>query len=232
MMPAPTLERIKHEDDSWEIRLRNPKDLKEVLGRDVLNAFCRCFVHADRLQSIVSCMYASHRQHGQDSVAYKRDVHTLLWFTIGTLHEFAKGIQQLQKALEKRRILDYESEPWCDLKKFEKRWNDNEFFRKMRNKVAFHVDKDVVNKGLNEMIEEPYVTLVQGQGPRGVDCCLPFGFLTVLNGLDMNIERYGELVDVVMNDHAVTVKAIQKVFILATQAAGILGPRSAAPELN
>ena len=82
-MAKPRFERVEQQDGSWEIGLRSLRDFDEVLGRDVLNAFCRCFVHSDRLDSVISCMHASGKHHGRDAVAYKRDVHTLLWFTIG-----------------------------------------------------------------------------------------------------------------------------------------------------
>ena len=220
-MPKPTFELIEQKDGSWEIGLRGPKDFDEALGRDVLNAFCRCFVHADRLDSAVSCMYASGRYHGRDSVAYKRDVHTLLWFTIGTLRELAKAIRRLRSALAKRQLLDHESEPWVALTKLEKRWEDDASFRTMRDKVAFHVDEGVVNKGLDELSKEPYVALVQSQGPKGVDGWLPLGFLALHNGLGMDLESYGAFVDVVMTDHGSATTAIQESFILAAEAAGI-----------
>ena len=59
------------------------------LGRDVLNAFSRCFVHVDRLTSTISCIYASGELHGRDSVAFERDQNTMVWFTVGTLRELA-----------------------------------------------------------------------------------------------------------------------------------------------
>ena len=220
-MPNPTFELVEQKDGSQEIRLRSPKDFDEALGRDVLNAFCRCFVHADRLNSAISCMYTSEQHHGRASIVHKRDVHTLLWFTIGTLRELAKAIRRLRSALAKRQLLDHESEPWVVLSKLEKRWEDDASYRKMRDKVAFHVDKDVVNKGLDELSKEPYVALVQGQGPKSIDSWLPLGFLALHYGLGMDLDRYEEFVKVVMADHSVAVTAIQESFILAAEAAGI-----------
>ena len=220
-MPQPTFELVKQEDGTWEIRLRSPKDFDEALGRDVLNAFCRCFVHAGRLDSAISCMYTSEQHNGRDSIAYKRDVHTLLWFTIGTLRELAKAIRRLRSALAKRQLLDHESAPWVALSKLEKQWEDDASFRKMRDKIAFHVDKDVVDKGLDALSKTPYVALAQGQGPKSIDSWLPLGFLALHNGLGMDLDRYGEFVDVVMTDHSIAGTAIQESFILAAEAAGI-----------
>lgn len=228
-MPKPRLERVEQEDGSWEISLRSPKDFDEALGRDVLNAFCRCFVHADRLDSVISCMQTSGEHHGRDSVAYKRDVHTLLWFTVGTLRELARAIRQLRSALAQRQLLDPASEPWVVLSKLEKRWEDDASYRKMRDKVAFHVDEEVVNKGLDELSKEPHVALVQGQGPKSVDCWLPLGSLALHNGLGMDLDRYGDFVGVVMTDHSMAAWAIQESFMLVAEAAGISEPRVIPP---
>ena len=38
-------------NDRWTITSTNFAELHDVLGADVLSAFCRCFVHADRLTS-------------------------------------------------------------------------------------------------------------------------------------------------------------------------------------
>src|SRR5262245_35969143 len=77
----------------WKIELRNFKQLDEALGRDVLNAFCRCFVHADRLTSTISCIFASEKLYTRESVGFERDLHTMVWFTIGTLRELALAIK-------------------------------------------------------------------------------------------------------------------------------------------
>ena len=225
-MPKPTLERVQRNDKSWEIRLRSPKDFDEALGRNVLNAFCRCFVHVDRLNSAISCMYVSQQHHGQDSIAYKRDVHTLLWFAIGTLHELATAIRQLRSALAKRQLLDSESAPWVALRRLEKQWKDNKSFREMRNKGAFHVDKDVVDKGLDKLSDERHVELVQGEGSRDVEGWLPLGFLALHHGLGLDLDRYGDFVEVAMADLGIARTNIQEAFILAAEAVGISPPAS------
>ena len=220
-MPKPTIKLVEQTDGGWEIELRSPKGFDELLGRDVLNAFCRCFVHANRLNSTISCMHTSEQFHGRASVAYWRDQDTLLWFTIGTLRELARAIQRLRTALAKRQLLDHESEPWVALRELEMRWGNDAFFRKMRDRGAFHVDEEAVNKGLDELLREPHVTLAKGQGRKDVDSWLPLGLLALHNGLGMDLDRYGEFLDVVMADHSVAVPAIQESFILASEAAGV-----------
>ena len=57
----PAIELVEPPGDQkrWKIELRNVRQLEDALGRDVLNAFSRCFVHCDRLTSTISCIHAS-----------------------------------------------------------------------------------------------------------------------------------------------------------------------------
>ena len=98
-------------NQTWKLELRNLGRFDEVFDRRVLNAFCRCFVHVNRLNSMISCMYTSEQYHGRQSVAYARDLNTLMWFTVGTLRELARAIQHLRSALATCDRLDPESAP-------------------------------------------------------------------------------------------------------------------------
>ena len=90
--------RVCDEDGRLKIVL-NLKRLDEAVGREVLNGFCRCFVNADRLISAISCALTSREYHGVDSVAYHRDLNTMVWLSIGTLRELSHAIFDLRKAL-------------------------------------------------------------------------------------------------------------------------------------
>ena len=213
------IEFVEDADGAWEFKLRNLGRFDEVFGRDVLRAFCRCFVHVDRLNSLISCMHTSQQHHGRDSVAYARDLNTLVWFTVGTLRELATAIQGLRAALATRGRLDPESAPWVTLCRLERRWENDDGYRRMRNQAAFHVDPDVIETGLNVLVEdEDDVTLAEGRGPRHVDSRLTLGWLSLHNGLGLDLEDYGEFLDTVMEGHAAAGTAIQEAFIMATEA--------------
>ena len=206
-------------DGPWKFKLRNIARFDEVFGRGVLNAFCRCFVHVDRLNSLISCMHTSEQYHGRDSVAYARDLNSLVWFTVGTLRELACAIQHLRSALARCGRLDPQSPPWITLQDLEQRW-ENDLYRRMRNQAAFHVDEDVIERGLNELVEEheDAVTFAEGHGPRHVDSRLTLGFLSLHNGLQLDLDGYGEFLEVVMQDHGAAGGAIQQAFVLAAEA--------------
>ena len=134
----------KEANGRWKIELVNFQKFEEVLTRDVLNAFCCCFIQSDRLLSATTCSDASEKLNGKDSVVFGRDLIAMVWFTIGTLRELALALKDLRSALKKRGLLDSGSAPWVTLRKLEARWDRDEFFRKMRNVAAFHIDKKIM----------------------------------------------------------------------------------------
>ena len=86
----------------------------------------------------------------------------------------------------------------------------------MRNQVAFHVDKEVIEKGLNELVEDrDDMTLLEGDGPREVDAQFALGFLALHHGLDLDLDGYRAFLQVVRDDHGAAGKAIQEAFFLA-----------------
>ena len=206
----------------WKIELRNFPELEERLGREVVNAFCRCFVHSDRLTSTISCTYASEQHHGPDSTAFGRDLTSMVWFTIGTLRELAFAIRDARAALAKRGWLEPESEHWATLRKLEDHWENDEFFRTMRNVAAFHVDPEVIDKGLNELINDEVIDLAEGQGQKNIDSTLSLGALALFHGLEMSLDDYGAFIKIVSTDHGVVANAIQTAFVRAAEAAGVL----------
>lgn len=223
-MSNPTITLVQQDDTHWQIELRNPKGFLDLIGRDVMNAFCRCFIHVDRLDSTISCIHTSMQPHGSDSVAHLRNLDTLVWFTVGTLRELAIAIRTLRSALARRHLLDAKSTPWLTLKKLEDRWENDDFYRKVRNTVAFHVDECVINRGLDELVAAPHVTLANGQGRSHANSRLTLGVLALHNGLDMDLGRYREFLKVVLADHEAASSAVQKAFISAATALKVSTP--------
>ena len=210
---------LEDADGSWQFRLQNLRRFDAVFGRDVLSAFCRCFVHVDRLNSAISCMHTSQQYHGPDSVAYARDLNTLVWFTVGTLRELARAIHGLRAALARCGRLNPESAPWVTLSNLARRWENDASYRRMRDQAAFHVDLNVIERGLNVLIDdEDDVTLAEGRGPRHVDSRLTLGFLSLHNGLDLDLDGYGKFLETVMEGHTTAGTAIQEAFVAAAEA--------------
>ena len=213
--------KIEEKDDEWRIVLRNFGELDERIGRTVLTAFGRCFVHADRLNSTVSCIHASMQHHGDDSIAYSRDLDAMVWFSIGTLRELTRSVGALRTSLERHDLLDPESEPWIKLNSFEKRWRRDRRYTKIRNKVSFHLDEDVICSGIEELLQEKHVVLSEGVGDKYVNSRLSLGYMALHRGLGWNLEEYRHFLEVVKTDHLAVGRAVQEAFVLAVKRVGV-----------
>ena len=215
----------------WKIELVNFQKFEEVLTRNVLNAFCCCFIQSDRLLSATTCSDASEKLNGKDSVVFGRDLITMVWFTVGTLRELAHALRDLRSALKKRGLLDSDSAPWVTLRELEARWDRDKFFRKMRNVAAFHIDKKIIDAGLTNMLKDSgVVPLAEGDGKKNIRSQMPVGTLVLHAGLCWSsLDDYGEFIRIVDKDQYRASEAIQMAFIQACEKAGIPFQESIGP---
>ncbi len=217
----PPLE-FKSEDGSnrWAIEASDFARLVDVLGSEVMNAFCRCFVHADRLTSLIGFVFSSEERYGKDSPPFQRDLQTMVWFTVGTLRELALAIRDLRSSMAKRGTLDIKAPPWIVLAEVERRWEDDPIYRNMRNVAAFHVDSDMTAKGLAALARQGRVVLIQGDGRPQRHTFLRIGLEALFMGSAMEIKEFEEFMESVGKDQGVS-SAVEEAFILALNAAGI-----------
>ena len=218
---APAIRVTEDPTGTWKMELINFPEVEKALGREVLNAFCRCFVHSDRLTSMISCIHASEQHHGANSAAHRRDHLSMVWFTIGTLRELARAIGIAHDALYKRGALDPKSKHWAILRALRRRWDEDEVFRKSRDRAAFHVDPEIIDKGLDELVKHHVVELAEGQGEKNIDSALTLGDLALLLGLGLNSAGFRAFIDKVSADHFAAVEAVQLAFYDAARAAGV-----------
>ena len=98
--------RVFNEDCRLKIEL-NPRKIDEAIGREVLNGFCRCFVHTDRLTSAISWAETSRKYHGTGSVPHE----------LGSGQRSGKGPAQVvvpphlpDNSVKRNDIVDYDVE--------------------------------------------------------------------------------------------------------------------------
>lgn len=138
-----------HGDGDFEVRTSDLSGLIEVLGEDLVTAFCTCFVHADRIVSLIAFFHLSRRQFRKGSIAERRNFLTFAAFVIGTLKEAAENLVDLKMALRSRGLFDLDA--WKkELGKWEK-WGTTGSIATARKKLAFHVDRDFVARGLRDI---------------------------------------------------------------------------------
>lgn len=210
---TPVVALIAEPDGPWRVEVRDFGRFCDAVGADVLREFARCFVHADRLTSLVSFMYYNMEKNKEGSTAFRRDLQTAVWLVVGTLRELADAIRGLRSALRKRELLDAESQAWKRLRALELRWADDPFFRKMRDQVAFHVDAPVVEKGLEELVKagQP-VVIAEGDGDKQRHGSLRLGLETLFMGGEKDTAEFDTFLQTVVADHEAA-SIISEVFI-------------------
>jgi hypothetical protein len=145
-------------DGSREIRTSDIDGVIKVLSLDVVAAFCACFVHADRLQSLFT-MYevlvgvpqrlaTDPSKRRPPTISESRDFLTFYAMAYGTLVELADELRYLNSALASRGL--FLPDKWEPLKSWV-RWASKAAPAMWRNKFAFHIDREWVKEGLSKI---------------------------------------------------------------------------------
>lgn len=205
---------------SWRIELVALGALSGVLGEDVLTAFCRCFVHCDRLTSLATIAELNSLVHNQPDLVSDRNLHTIFWFSVGRLRELSLAVRDLRSALARRGLLDPNSADWIALREVEERWDRDPFFRELRNKVSFHVDREAVRRGLDLLKEEKPVTLSEGYGGKAGHVTMQLGPEALATGLQLPEMDFQHLAETTAKDHEVSL-SISRVFVSVLMACNI-----------
>lgn len=139
--------------------------VRDAFGDDLLVAFCRCFVWTDRLMSMnflglqVSGLEAT-------SVRFGRDMQTMLWFTCGSLRELARALESLLATGIEGFLAPDKLALLAEVRDILGRWNADTFFTLVRNKVCFHVDPDVLERGLQKIAASQATAIfMENEGP-------------------------------------------------------------------
>jgi hypothetical protein len=115
---------------------------------------------------------------------------------MGTLFEYADALSQLRAEEKKRGI--YDRSAWQPLAKWE-RIGRSKSYEMIRNQAAFHIDRNVVNKGIGRLLRRGVgsVRLLAGDDAKLRNSYGRFGHDALLAGLDARIQ--GRLIGTVRN---------------------------------
>ena len=159
----------------WEVEITDRPLLVRTLGEGLLVAFCRCFIHGDRLAALTSLGKGTCSADGVRTVAGERDLDALLWFACGTLRELTKAVADVERELRAGGVEATPLRGWTVLRELSS-WSKRGLLRHVRNKIGFHVDPNMIRAGLTaESPEaEPWL-LAHGDRPSMADAHTPFG---------------------------------------------------------
>ncbi len=148
-------------DDSWAIKTSNLKKLRLEIGEDIFDYFCCCFLHSDRITSLINFLKLSQEQIENAPIAAQRDRWTIFYFLIGEMKELERDLGRLRGELSKNGIWNKIS--WeQNLKKWEG-WGQRPEISQLRNQSSFHVNKIRIKDGISS-IRGKEVTIVHGKG--------------------------------------------------------------------
>lgn len=194
----------------------------DEVGDDLLTGFCRCFVHADRITSLIGFLGMSMENRGFKKSSFNRDLYTGTLFMVGTLKELVVAMGDLLGAIKKddSHKFDLNDTPWKELKELKSSIEGNSLYGIFRNRVAFHVDKELIKEGLKKLKSEREVIIFEGNGRREQEVHLLLGLEALLLGLDMDKEAYEKFFKTVSQDFGKVSGLIQKAFLYVLEAKG------------
>jgi hypothetical protein len=136
-----------HPSEEWELRTSDLAAFRRKLGSGVLEAFCACYIHADRLNSLITMFHVSLEKFGRETVFSKRNYMAFYAFVVGALKELSLDLVKLRVALKEAGLLDEEA--WkAGLQQWQV-WGNREDMSDVRNKMAFHVNPDWIRGGVD-----------------------------------------------------------------------------------
>lgn len=162
--------------DSWTLRVEPSDIVNKVFGEDAAGLFCGALVLADRLTSVACLFQILYAAEGIAHGRVRRDEHALVVFGWGTIRELAKVLPPLRGHLLKRSLITTWPAP---LQTLEDEWQSG-VGKKLRDQIAFHVDPELMRKGLARRESEP---LFLGSSDLGSDSWFVQGHLALFEGM-------------------------------------------------
>lgn len=175
----------------WRLFVSDLAAVRRRLGPDVLEAFCRCYVHADRLVGLITMFLDAMDARGTESVRSRRCLMAFYPFAVGTLRELGYALDYLAGALRRRGILDVEA--WKNgLRKWQI-WSESATSTGVRDQISFHLDSRIVHAGVESIsnrLAGAKVCLYEGDKPDLPDSWFRLAHVALLEGAHL---QYGDL---------------------------------------
>lgn len=206
----------------WEIEITDRARLESALGAPLLAAFCRCFVHADRINSLTSFGALSNRAYSPDSVSHQRNLQTMFWFVAGTLLELRRALPDLEAALLSTGLMSPRLPGWRVFREL-KAWSKGALLWKLRNKMAFHVDAGDVKAGVQSLLirRDRWVYLT-GDSPQILNTQVHLGTEALWHGLKISHRDMNNLIRGAQKHQMRVPSALQDLFSASLRRKGVV----------
>lgn len=177
----------------WKLLTSDLEAFRKELGEDVLEDFCRCYVIADRMTSLVSMFHLSTKDAPKDSIGARRNNLTFFYLVSDVVKTLQLCLEGLRASLNKAELWDETS--WMkNLGEIEK-WGNDPANSAIRNRVAAHVDRDNVRRGLDLIqAETPRAILSEGDGGKLRESWSKLANDAVIVGLELSKDQFTKAV--------------------------------------
>lgn len=177
----------------WKLLTSDLEAFRKELGEDVLEDFCRCYVIADRMTSLVSMFHFSGEKIAEGSIAARRNNLTFFFFVSEVVKELQLCLEGLRASLNKARIWDEAA--WAKNLAVIEKWGLDPVNSAIRNQLAAHVGRENVRQGLDSIqTETPRVILSEGDGGKQRESYSKLAHDAVISGLGLSEKQIEDAV--------------------------------------
>jgi len=160
-----------YSDGSWKLTFK-AKKFQAKLGQRAV-PFCQAVVGLNRMMSLWHLMYLG-RQIVIPEIPAARNRWAVFILSVGCTREIVRALDSLRRSKIERDLTESRA-AWSKIDEIGKRWNGKDFYD-LRNKLAFHVDEEIIQEGLNLLIyKDKTLEIGKGASQRSGESTLAFG---------------------------------------------------------
>ncbi len=194
MPDSPRVYLETREAEGWQLRTSDLPALARTLGEELLVSFCRAFVWADRITSLLAFFHLSLKEFPKGSPGERRNFLTYYPLLASSLKELSLALGSLK--IQQRRADIWDEQAWSALAEIQ-RFGEDGFNSRVRNAMGFHLDAELMADGLmeNASADEAQVVFEGEEDGKQQRAWFPLGHLALLAGLKVDEKRLSAAFD-------------------------------------
>jgi hypothetical protein len=203
-----------------QLKLINPDAAVSRIGVDVLAAFFKCFVAADRISTFEQMLVFNANSLPEDSVAYERNLRTIVFLLASTMYEAASALQELTSVRVIERMKD--KTLWEPLNQLRGQWHKDHLASVVRNQLGHHLGQlDNYKKGVAQQAESVDLLVYAADDELRLSTAFPGAWDALFGGLEISQEEIESVISETQKGHLVFHDLIAAAFGEVVRTAGI-----------
>jgi hypothetical protein len=210
---------VQEDHVRWRIDLNDLRAVREGLGTELLNAFCRSMVAAERLASLVDVSYLSRMNYRDGADESGRHVVALAVCGHRLLSDAIHAIRLLLARAAATGVLDRSSRQWLDLETCADQWQLDRVYALLAEDAA-RDEEATIGKGLAALEARVETVLCRGRGAIFQQCSGELGPRAWAAGAEVDKDD-AEYFITMLSRHRSLPTMIQRLFVLTMEAKGL-----------